>query len=118
LKAEAAVYSYGRVPLYGSYASALIRVFGGSGAAGEEVLRQDHAFAKELRLTRELAPRTGGVGEWDLCVGSISMDLGIPPSDVLTLDKCLRACKCYKELVCVKLEGFQTELPDWAVWVA
>jgi hypothetical protein len=55
---------------------------------------------------------------YDLFIGSIARDLAIPPEEVLKLDTGLRNATFATLATVPKLEGWDIELPSWAVWIA
>ncbi len=60
---------------------------------------------------------TLSAAELDLFEGSIARDLGIPPEEVRRVDAQMRAAKTLADLASIRLAGWETKLPDWAVWV-
>jgi hypothetical protein len=60
---------------------------------------------------------TLSASEVDLFTASIARDLEIPPEEVRQMDARMRAAKSLADLSSIRLGGWETKLPEWAVWV-
>jgi len=117
VKGMAADRTDGHVPVYGPYA----RLLQNSGPKLSDklttaVLNEDKELARKMGETP-----TGVVLDGDtyqLFIGSIARDLEIPPEEVLRLDEGLRKATFATLDSVPRLEGWDIELPTWAVWIS
>jgi hypothetical protein len=118
LKGTACNMVNGHVPIVGPYA----RVLEASGpTVSEAEMVKATANDRDLRwaLTNaKSTPReTLSASEVDLFTASIARDLEIPPEEVRQMDARMRAAKSLADLSSIRLGGWETKLPEWAVWV-
>jgi hypothetical protein len=119
LKGTACQMVNGHVPVVGPYARVLER--SGPRVSEADMIKMT-ANDRELRWTLANAGASAQVtltgAELDLFTASIARDLGIPPEEVRQLDARMRAAKGLADLASIRLAGWETKLPEWAVWVA
>jgi hypothetical protein len=107
----------GHVPVYGPYA----RLLQDSGPELTDKLTIAVLNGNKELNTKMALPPSDIVLDgdtYDLFIGSIARDLAIPPEEVLKLDTGLRNATFATLATVPKLEGWDIELPSWAVWIA